>query len=195
MQRLGSDKPDKVDVRVVAATHRDLRAMVADGRFRQDLYYRLKVVELGLPPLRERRDDIPRLVEAFLREPRKGTSDDARFSPDAMALLVAHDWPGHVRELRHVVERARVLASGPILGRDRLPPELVPPDPAPGADDVNVPRKLAAIRAAAVAATERQYLVDLLERAGGNISLASRESGIHRSYLQRLMTKYGLRQG
>ena len=196
VQRVGSDRVEKVDVRVVAATHRPLRAMVEAGTFRQDLYYRLNVVELRLPPLRDRRGDIPLLVDAFLREAEKGARGKHRFTPAAMKLLVAHDYPGNVRELKHIVERARVLAASPEMGVDLLPPELVPVATEGGAEDgASVPTSLAKIRESAVNAAEEAYLRDLLDRAAGNISQAARDSGIHRSYLQRLLTKHKIRSG
>lgn len=127
---VGSDRTSRVDVRIIAATHRDLRQAVRSGGFREDLFYRLDVVSLQLPPLRKRRDDIPFLVEHFLREQRSRhpQSRMQRFSSQAMQRLVAYDWPGNVRELAHVVERSLVLARGCDLQVDELPPSLLHKD-------------------------------------------------------------------
>ncbi len=203
VQKVGSNQVEKVDVRLVTATHRPLRALVEEGKFRQDLYYRIHVVELRLPALRERIGDVPALVDAFLREPTgreptgKGTAARPHFTAAAMALLLAHDYPGNVRELKHIVERARVLATGPELGVDLLPPELCPVAEGPTSTDEDtktVPTSLARVREAAVRAAEEAFLRDLWERTGGNVSQAARESGIHRSYLQRLFAKHEIRR-
>jgi DNA-binding NtrC family response regulator len=123
----------KVDVRIVAATNAELKKLVEDGRFREDLYYRLNVINLALPPLRERREDIPALVEHFFtkycRENEKFLDDHGRsrltFEPDAMQILMDHAWPGNVRELENVVERAVVLAAQPTVPVDVLPDHLL----------------------------------------------------------------------
>jgi transcriptional regulator with GAF, ATPase, and Fis domain len=114
---LGSERTEKVDVRVIAATNRDLRQMVAEGRFQEDLFYRLNVIPIHLPPLRERRDDIPVLVEHFLRKhaQRTGRRVD-RIDDAALAALQQYDWPGNVRELENTIERAVVLSVGPVIG-------------------------------------------------------------------------------
>lgn len=123
VRAVGSNKERAVDVRIVAATHRDLRALVASGRFRDDLLYRLDVVAIEIPPLRLRRDDIPSLVAYFLARSLAKHTESAveRFSTEAMARLVAYDWPGNVRELEHVVERAVLLGKGKEVGIDELP--------------------------------------------------------------------------
>ena len=130
---VGSDDPVTVDVRIIAATNGDLAASVREGRFREDLFYRLNVIEIGLPPLRDRIDDVPLLVEEFLaqfcrREKNHFLGRDGkstlRFTPAALANLMAHDWPGNVRELRNAVERSVVLATREELGPDLLPESL-----------------------------------------------------------------------
>jgi transcriptional regulator with GAF, ATPase, and Fis domain len=196
IQRLGSDRTETVDVRVVAATHRDIPAMVASGTFRQDLWYRLKVVELQLPPLRERKGDIPLLVATML-ERRWKRGGRAQLTQRALAALGRYDFPGNVRELEHIVERACVLATGREIDVDLLPPEVLGGAPATGEDTVHeyTASELERVREAASANAERSFLSALLKQNGGNISAASRSSGIHRSYLQRLMTKHGLRHG
>jgi DNA-binding NtrC family response regulator len=123
--RLGGTDTIKVDVRILAATNADLRKMVLAGHFREDLFYRLNVINIGLPPLRDRKEDIPHLVEHFLK---KFGEENGRlglqFSPAAMKAVIDYDWPGNVRELENAVERAVVLASGPALGADLLPEQL-----------------------------------------------------------------------
>lgn len=201
IQRLGSDRTHQVDVRVVAATHQNLEELVRAGKFREDLYYRLRVLDVEIPPLRDRRDDIPLLVDAFLREHQKGAPEPKRFTREAMAILEIHGYPGNVRELRHIVERACVLSQGDELGVDVLPPDvtLANADEAlldsgpPSGEDGDAPNELERVRRSAARNAERKFLTALIERCGGNISQAARDSGIHRSYLQRLMSKHGLR--
>jgi len=124
IKRVGGDRTHKVDVRVLAATNRDLREEVNKGTFREDLYFRLSVVHVELPPMRERRDDIPGLANHFLREVGARRGMTMSWSQDAMAALISHSWPGNVREMRNVVERAAALSDGPVLtrGRSRVRP-------------------------------------------------------------------------
>jgi transcriptional regulator with GAF, ATPase, and Fis domain len=205
LQRVGSDRVEKVDVRVIAATHRNLPELIRTGKFREDLYYRLKVVELTVPPLRERADDIPVLVGTFLEEERERTGEQRRMSDMAMAALESHLYPGNVRELRHAVERASVLATGPLIDLDVLPPDIVLPFMSAGAEATAEPSGpseesgepssgLERARRAASDAAERAFIAALLERTQGNVSLASRSAGIHRSYLQRLIAKHDLKR-
>ena len=123
--RLGGTETIKVDVRILAATNADLRRMVLEGKFREDLFYRLNVITVGLPPLRDRKEDIPQLVEHFLK---KFSAENARtglqFPPEALKVMMDYEWPGNVRELENAVERAVVLASGSLLGPDLLPEQL-----------------------------------------------------------------------
>jgi two-component system response regulator AtoC len=124
-ERVGDTNTKKVDTRIVAATNRDLLDEIEAGRFREDLYYRLNVVPIYLPPLRERREDIPTLVEFFLRRyAEQNRRDVRRVHPEAMRLLREHDWPGNVRELQNYVERAVILGDGPELTVEHLPPQL-----------------------------------------------------------------------
>ncbi len=132
-ERVGSNKTLTVDVRLITATHRDLKAMARDGRFRDDLYWRLRTVELILPPLRERRSDIPLLVSAFLREFAAANGKTVNgVSTEALDALLAHDWPGNVRELRAALERAVVLCRGDTVGLRDLPPDIRLPAGPPG---------------------------------------------------------------
>jgi len=185
VRRVGSNKHASVDVRIVAATNRDLRTEVNARRFRSDLYYRLAVVEVSLPPLRERVEDLPMLVEHFL------TSLGAQDAPGAtvvrsaqfLAGLAEHAWPGNVRELRNYVERAITLHD--------LPTTDDVPDPSH--DPLALDRPLKAAREAWNARFERSYLEALLARHEGNVSAAARTAGIDRVHLYRLLWRHKLR--
>jgi DNA-binding NtrC family response regulator len=123
--RLGGTETIKVDVRILAATNADLRKMVVEGKFREDLFYRLNVITLGLPPLRERKEDVPQLAEHFLRKfSAENSRNGLQFSPEALKIMMDYSWPGNVRELENAVERAVVLASGAVLGPELLPEQL-----------------------------------------------------------------------
>jgi len=125
VRRLGDTKDVKVDVRIVAATHRDLAEEAKAGRFREDLYYRINVLSLAIPPLRERREDVPILLEHFMVKQNQRLGTDVRgFSNEAKKILLEYGWPGNVRELENTVERAMVLAEGPILGETELPERM-----------------------------------------------------------------------
>jgi DNA-binding NtrC family response regulator len=192
VRRVGSNQPRTVDLRVVAATNRDLRAEVAAGRFREDLYYRLAVVELRLPPLRERLDDVPRLAAHLLE--RAGVDERIRgVSPEVEALFAQYWWPGNVRELNNVLLRAVPFCDGDTIGLDALPPSIrdLPPAPAPWPDVSGLPLKDA--RDVLLAAFERQYLVDLMERHRGNLTRASRAADMDPRSIARMLKKHGLR--
>ena len=196
LQRVGADRVESVDVRVIAATHRDLAALAQEGRFRADLYFRLKVLELIVPPLRDRRTDIPLLVDSFVARMRRRTTESPQLTPRAMRYLQAYDYPGNVRELEHAIERACLLATGPEIDIDLLPPEFsasgstteVPPPS--GMFTRYDAAELDEGRSAAIAGVERAFLAGLLARHGGNVSQAARESGLNRTYLQRLIARY-----
>ena len=196
VRRVGETHAVDVDIRVIAATHRDLRAMVRAGQFREDLYYRLAVVATQVPPLRERKADIPTLATWFAE--RMGRGSFAQ-SPALLDLLERHDWPGNVRELRNVVERALSLGDAALVelgdrgARPAEPSEAPEPRPAPpvaASDVLDLPFKEA--KAALVESFERDYLTALLARHRGNISRAASEAGIDRNYIHRLVKKYGL---
>jgi len=194
IQRAGSDKVEQVDIRIVAATHQDLAELVEAGKFRRDLYYRLKVIDVVIPPLRERRGDIPLLTAHFLKSFWRGSGGEPRFSPRAERALLAHPYPGNVRELAHAVQRACALARGPELDVDVLPPEIVA---APAPERPPLPRfeeltagALNAAREAACDEVERAFLDALMERHAGNVSAAARESGLNRTYLQKLLARH-----
>ena len=175
--RIGGGEPVQVDVRVLAATNRDLEAMVGAGRFRQDLYYRLNVVSLELPSLRDRRDDIPELVYAFLREfARVHNRNVAELAPEVLSALLRHEWPGNVRELRNVVERLVVLSEGGVVGPDHLPESLHAMARAH-------PGRQTSLLAHLTHQTERDLIVKALEQTEHNVARAARLLGIPRSTL------------
>ena len=173
-----------VDVRVVAATHQDLEALVATKRFREDLYYRLHVVALHVPPLRERREDIPLLAGHFLREyAARSNRQLVGFSPHAMDSLIAHPWPGNVRELENVVERAVALAPGSIVEAGDLPEKLVG---GPKSGQAPVQRR----SRPTLEEMTCQYVLRALEQAKGNKSEAARILGVPRRTLYRMLERY-----
>jgi Nif-specific regulatory protein/two-component system response regulator HydG len=193
IQRLGSDRTEKVDVRVIAATHRDLRQMVKEKHFREDLYFRLKVLDLTLPPLRERRGDVPLLADHFLRRHWRRPGEKPRWTPRAERALQAHGWPGNVRELSHAIERVCLLARGPELDLDLLPPEVAGAAPDAAAEPVFsalTGEALNEAREASVALVEQRFLIELMRCCDGNVSRAAREAGLHRTYLQKLLARH-----
>jgi DNA-binding NtrC family response regulator len=182
---LGGAAAVPVDIRVIGATHRDLAEMVADGRFRQDLFYRLNVVRLVLPPLRERREDVLLLAQHFLESRRRGGAGPSGFEPDALLALAAHDWPGNVRELENVIESALALARGEKLRAADLP--LPANRPAAG-----VAAPAASPLPLSLAAYERAALERALAECGGDASAAARRLGIGRSTFYRKLVLHGI---
>ncbi|MBL8949351.1 MAG: sigma 54-dependent Fis family transcriptional regulator [Myxococcaceae bacterium] len=177
VRRVGEDVPRNVDVRVVAATHRDLAAEVKAGRFREDLYFRLAVVVARVPPLRERLDDVPLITHAMLA--RLGRPD-FELSPSLLARLKQHDWPGNVRELRNVIERA---VSGGNVSLDEKTPAA--------ASTSSLPYKQA--KEQLVEDFTREYFTRLFEQCGGNVAELARTAGIARTYAHEVIKKYGLK--
>ena len=192
-ERVGGTRPIEVDVRVVAATHRNLEQDVAAGRFREDLYYRLKVVELELPPLRERREDVPALAARFLDEVTERLGrEKKRIAEDALGTLVRHEWPGNVRELQNVIEQAAVLASGDEITADdlRLGPAQAAA-PGPGTDVAGLP--FAEAKRRTVEGFERAYLLAALREHEGNVSRTAAAIGMVRQSLQQKIRELDLR--
>ncbi len=187
-ERVGGTRAIRSDLRFVAATNRDLRGAVRDGLFRLDLYYRLDVVTLTLPPLRERAGDVPALAQHFLERYRRELKRDLRgITPDALAALRRYAWPGNVRELENVIERATVLAEGPEIGVRDLPAELRDAGLADG-----LTREAARTYHAAVEEFKRGLIASTLRRTGGNRTRAARLLGLQRTYLARLIRDLGL---
>jgi DNA-binding NtrC family response regulator len=192
IDRVGSTESRQVDVRVIAATHRDLKAEVAAGRFREDLLYRLNVIELVVPPLRERREDVPPLLDCLLDRHAKRLNRPRPTVPaETVAALCGMAWPGNVRELENAVERAILLAESDSLGASDFgqPAESVP---AAAAGAVEGSSLKDAARAAA-AETERRMIVEALEATGGNVTQATERLGLSRRGLQIKMKELGLR--
>ncbi len=204
VKRVGGDKTIKVDVRVVAATNRDLRQMVNNGTFREDLYFRLSVISVELPPLRDRKDDVETLAKLFLKEIASRRNLPMTFTADAITSLQSHNWPGNVRELRNVVERAASLCDTAVVSRtdlffhrdQRNPSPVHAPshsshgDAAPLVIVPGLDFKEAKQRV--VDQFETAYLRQLLERHEGNITRSAQEAGLTRYHLRELLKRHGL---
>jgi DNA-binding NtrC family response regulator len=187
---VGGNQQQQVNVRIVAATNRNLQREVEHGRFRADLFYRLDVVRIAVPPLRDRPGDVDALVEHFLQR-FGGPAGIERISSEAAEVLRSHDWPGNVRQLRNAIERACALGHPPELQIDDLPPELRSGAPEPAiADGSSTFQEMKARR---IAAIESSYLEGLLKKHKGNVTHCSEEAGMARSAFQKLMQKHGIR--
>ena len=194
---LGSNEVREVDVRVIAATNRDLERLVAEGTFREDLYYRLNVVEVRLPPLRERKEDVPLLVDHLLHQLRAKTGKSIESVDDAaLRALVAYDYPGNVRELENIVKRAAVLAKGPTIIVADLPEKMRSSAGAgPGAPPANrseLRRAREEARKVAVAEVERSFAMEAMRRNKGNVARAAAAVGMDRRQFYRLLNKHGI---
>jgi len=190
---VGSPRPRRIDVRIVCATHRDLRRLVRSGAFREDLYYRLCGLVVELPPLRERRQDILPLAEHFLGQENDGIQRG--FAADARAALVAHRWPGNARELRHVVQLAVVLSDSPTIRASALRIEGEAPRCAEPDGPVQDQRELVDLRGHTLEQLEAMAVRAAWERHGGKRGAIARELGIARSSLLRKLDELGLREG
>ena len=199
IRRVGGNQSVRVDIRVIAASKRNLKMEVERGKFREDLYFRLAVVPIELPPLRERKADIPLLVDTLLRTMHDADPEaPSRVSAAAMEALRAHDWPGNVRELRNVLERAAYLSRA--AGRDEVDPSMVPfagfaPQGEDGAPAFDEQKSYRDTKAEWEAYFEKRYVAWLLERADGNISRAARAADMDRKYLYKLATRHELHPG
>jgi DNA-binding NtrC family response regulator len=186
IEPLGTSQPVAVDVRIVSATHRNLKERISQGLFREDLYYRLNVLAVEIPPLRERRSDVPLLLEHFLRRFAQGRGVPA-VSPRAFAALCEHAYPGNVRELAHAIEHAVVLARGSTIDLEHLPADIAgTPSPPTGPQGELQPLALA------LRDFEREYLVRALAQAGGKRTEAARLLGISRKTLWEKLRQYGV---
>ena len=184
-RRVGGSQLIKTDVRILAATNRGLKKLVESGAFREDLYYRLNVIPVTLPPLRERKEDIPLLVEHFLAQSRTEMQKPLEgVSAEAMEMLMAHDWPGNVRELRNVLERGAVMARGPIITPMEL--ELALPALLAGATPTDSPDSLRDV--------ERKHIVAMLKQQNWNITRSARALGIDRVTLYNKIKRYQIRE-
>ncbi|MGH7334141.1 MAG: sigma-54-dependent transcriptional regulator [Candidatus Rokuibacteriota bacterium] len=190
VERVGGQRPTPVDVRVLAATNVNLRQAIRDRTFREDLYYRLNVVPIHVPPLRERREDIPILIDHFIRKISRDCKRDVRgISVGARDILLGHDWPGNVRELENVIHRAVVLARGPVLQLQDFPLEVAMPETGLGlGEDTSLPL------AEAREQFERQHVLRALEGVGWNVSRAARLLGVHRNTIIARLSAWGLQR-
>jgi DNA-binding NtrC family response regulator len=190
---VGSETPVRVDVRVIAATHRDLPALVREGRFREDLYYRLNVVTIMLPPLRERRQDIPLLIDDFLR--RLGARHErgpVAVDPEAQRALLAYDWPGNVRELLNVLERALVLAAQDVIGPEHLSEEIKAALAPHAAPSITAAPATQGAELIPLAAVEKRHVLAVLAACDGNRERAARVLQISRRTLSRMLQRWGM---
>ena len=186
-ERLGGTRTVKVDVRLLAATNRDLRAALEEGTFREDLYYRLNVVPIDIPPLRERKEDIPDLANLFLARFAKDSGRQlSGISPAAMQILAGHYWPGNVRELQNVIERACALAAGPELSADDVQLDVPRHRAGAGANERFLPEGMTLDQ------WEDEMIREALKRAGGNKSQAARLLGLSRNALRYRLSKIGI---
>ena len=193
-ERVGGSNRVKVDVRVLSSTARDLEALIGEGAFREDLFHRLAVVPLRVPPLAERREDVPQLVEAFMEQIARQTGiRGCRIGDDAMAVLQAHEWPGNIRQLRNNIERLMILSRtepGTVISADMLPSEIGEMLPNPGG--AGSEHIMALPLKDAREAFERDYLAAQVARFGGNISRTAEFVGMERSALHRKLKMLGL---
>jgi transcriptional regulator with GAF, ATPase, and Fis domain len=197
VRKVGATSEHKVDIRLVAATNRDLAEMVKEGAFREDLFYRLNVVPIYLPPLRERYGDIARLAMVFLERCRRQNPKVTGFTPEAMSKMEAYSWPGNVRELKNIVERIVILCDAEMVEAWHLPPEIRQVH-APSVssalpqnwDEFKKLKQLA--RDAAGQELERRFVTEALTRCQGNVSKAAKDVGMQRTNFHALMRKYGI---
>jgi DNA-binding NtrC family response regulator len=201
IQRVGSDEVTAVDTRIVAATNKNLRRLCEEGKFREDLFYRLSVIHVTLPPLRERRDEIPLLLEFFGDEAAEALKRrPLHLAPALEAFLLSYAYPGNIRELRNIVYRISCLA-GDTAGLEHLPPDIRAAAPAPAAHQVAADGAAAAAKAvslvdakrAASDEAERAFLERGLKAVGGTVAELARRCDMNRSHLQVLLKKHGIR--
>ncbi|MCX7957995.1 MAG: sigma-54 dependent transcriptional regulator [Deltaproteobacteria bacterium] len=189
IRRVGSNETIKIDVRFISATNRNLTEMIKAGKFREDLYYRLNVIEIRLPPLRERREDIIILAHHFLKKFSERQKKEIKgFSPDAMAALENYKWPGNIRELENAIERSVVLCQKNIITISDLPPVITKTEAENNIAQIN--ESYSAARKRALTAFEINYFSELLKQTGGNIKKAAEIADIDRSNLSKILKKY-----
>ena len=185
-ERVGGNQPIRVDVRILAATNRDLESAISAGAFRVDLYYRLNVVSLEMPPLRDRREDIPMLARYFAaKHGKRVTRKLAGLDPEALARLEAYDWPGNVRELENAIERAIVLGTTELIIPDDLPEAVL---------DTPAAAEAAGGYHRTVREEKKRAILAALGRAGGSFTEAAKLLGVHPNYLHRLVRNLDLRE-
>lgn len=193
VKRIGSSEAIKVDVRVIAATNVDLQRAMIEGAFREDLFYRLNVITIHIPPLRERADDIPLLAYHFLRKYALRSGRDIRsISLEAMNALRSYSWPGNVRELENAIERSLVMARTDVVLPGDLPSSVIESDDPLMAENMLFDLPFAEAKKRVIDGFEREYMSEALRRAGGNVSKAARSAELDRSNFRRIVKKYNL---
>jgi DNA-binding NtrC family response regulator len=191
-ERVGGASSIEVDVRVIAATHRNLQRLVKQDKFREDLYYRLNVVRIDLPPLRERPEDVPLLATHFTAKYGRPDQPPKVISPEAMERLLAHAWPGNIRELENAIERACVTASGPSIKPADLPAEVLMPRAEAPARSIDLTKKLPDLLREVTADLEKQYLRRALKKTRGNIGRCATICGLSRRSISAKLAEYNI---
>jgi len=190
VRRVGGSHEIPVDVRVVAATNRDLRAMVSDGRFRDDLYYRINVLSIDVPPLRERRDDIPVLIDHFLKKHTRNTSRLVKgLNPEARRMMNDYGWPGNVRQLESAIERAILLCEGDTITPDDLPTELQQESRGTSAGAFKLPPEGISFEE-----VEKNLILQAMDQTDHNITKAAKLLGLTFRTLQYRLEKFGIKR-
>lgn len=192
-ERVGGSEPIEVDVRVIAATHQDMEKHVQDGKFREDLYYRLNVVRIDIPPLRERPEDIPVLAAHFAEKFVRAGQRPPSIGPEAMEILVKGGWPGNVRQLENALERACITAREGVIGIKDLPPDVGKRTDGPKHPfQVDLARPLPDQVAAMVAEFEKRYLIRALRRTRGHVGKCATITGLSRRSVTEKISTYGI---
>lgn len=191
-ERVGGTDTVDVDVRIVAATNRPLERMVQKNRFREDLFYRLNVVRIDLPPLRERTEDIPLLVSNLSKRFVRPNQQPKEFLPDALETLMSYNWPGNIRELENVIERVAVTTAADRIGREQLPPDLFAPRPAKSRLPVDLSLTLPELLTRVTNDIERRYLEKALQKCRGNVGAVAKVSGLSRRSISTKLAEYQL---
>ncbi len=191
-ERVGGSEVIRADCRVLTATNQNLAQAVAAGRFREDLYYRLNVVPIELPPLRERAEDIPLLVDHFLKRLEERRLPSKTVSRATLSRLARYDWPGNVRELEHIIEQMVVTTPGPVIEPDNLPPQIVSTREEPFSLDFDIQRQLQTITDELTERVERAYLQRVLERYDGRVDRCAKHCGLSRRSISEKLRRYGI---
>ncbi len=191
-ERVGGTESIQVDVRVIAATNRSLQQLVKDGKFREDLYYRLNVVKIDLPALRDRPEDIPLLASYFVQKYSKPGDQAKQISPQAMEVLLHHRWPGNIRELENAIERACVTTMDGQLMPENLPPEVLTPTSPSSPYHVDLDRPLTDLIREVCADIEQQYIRKALEKSHGNVGRCAKICGLSRRSISAKIAEYGI---
>jgi two-component system response regulator AtoC len=189
-ERVGGTEKVEVDVRVIAATNKDLRKLIADGKFREDLYYRLNVVKIDLPPLRDRAEDVPLLTAHFTEKYARPGSPPKHVAPEAMEVLLRYEWPGNIRELENAIERACVTSRDEFIRPENLPPDLTRRPSVKGPMTVDLSQPLQDQLSEVVAAFEKRYLRRALRKARGHVGRAATIAGLSRRTLTAKIAQY-----